>query len=274
MGVAIVPIMLWGILVSDNVVARRRRTFAFCLALLLLLSSYSRASIAAATISCVTLCVVSRRYKLLVQGIVVTVLLAVSVVILAPPQAERSASVPSAFLYKGHQDSGVLGSRTSVWDRTMFTIQEHPWFGIGFGTADAVPGATDEGGMFSSTAATTREHGNSYLAITEGVGMVGLLPFTALILLLIANIGRVWIMAWRFRNVRSLPILFAAILSAGLIHAAFEDWLFAVGYYLCVFFWALAFMLVDIMPLNAAKSSLARSPSSIRVDKFAARFAR
>jgi hypothetical protein len=28
----------------------------------------------------------------------------------------------------------------------------------------------------------------------------------------------------------------------------FEDWLFAPGYYLCVFFWSLAFVLVDVAP--------------------------
>jgi hypothetical protein len=37
-------------------------------------------------------------------------------------------------------------------------------------------------------------------------------------------------------------------MAAGLVHAGFEDWLFAVGYYLCVFFWTLAFMFVDVLP--------------------------
>ena len=40
----------------------------------------------------------------------------------------------------------------------------------------------------------------------------------------------------------------ALILAAGLIHAGFEDWLFAVGNYLCVFFWSLAFILIDLVP--------------------------
>jgi hypothetical protein len=33
---------------------------------------------------------------------------------------------------------------------------------------------------------------------------------------------------------------------AGLVGSAFEDWLFAVGYYLSVFMWSLAFSLVDV----------------------------
>ena len=40
----------------------------------------------------------------------------------------------------------------------------------------------------------------------------------------------------------------AAIVAAGLCHAMFEDWMFAVGYYLCVFFWAIAFIMVDVLP--------------------------
>jgi hypothetical protein len=38
------------------------------------------------------------------------------------------------------------------------------------------------------------------------------------------------------------------VVVAGLIHAVFEDWLFAPGYYLCVFFWSLAFVFVDLAP--------------------------
>ena len=41
------------------------------------------------------------------------------------------------------------------------------------------------------------------------------------------------------------------VLAAGLVHAGFEDWLFAVGYYLCVFFWVLAFAFVDMLPAAA-----------------------
>jgi O-antigen ligase len=270
MGVVAVPLMLWGVLVSDNIMLRKRRGFALSLAILLLLSSYSRASIASATIACILLCIVARRYKLLVHGAALFTFLAVLVVVVAPPQAEPSTSVPSAFLYKGHQSSGFLGSRTSVWDRTLSTIQEHPWFGTGFGTADATAGAADAGGMFSSTATTTREHGNSYLAITEGVGIVGLLPFAVLIVLLIVNVSRVWLSAWRSRSVRSLAVLFATLLSVGLIHAAFEDWLFSVGYYLCVFFWSLAFMLVDFMPANDTLPAFASALSLRRLDTFAA----
>jgi O-antigen ligase len=269
-GVVAAPLMLWGILVSDRPLLRYRRTFAFCLAVLLLLFSYARAGIVAAAISCVLLCVVARRYKLLVQGIAFAAVLAGAVSYLAPPQVEPSESVSSAFLYKGHQDSGVWGSRKSAWDQTLSTIQEHPWFGTGFGTADASAGTTDEVGAFSSTSETTREHGNSYLAIAEGVGLVGLLPFAGLLLLLVRNVSRVWFAVGRGGGIRSLALPFVAILTAGLIHAGFEDWLFAVGYYLCVFFWTLAFVLVDLLPENRIVPAFASPSYNLSLDTLAA----
>jgi len=50
-------------------------------------------------------------------------------------------------------------------------------------------------------------------------------------------------------------------LAAGLVHAAFEDWLFAAGYYLCVFFWTLAFIMVDVLPPPAAHDAQNTSPA-------------
>jgi hypothetical protein len=46
---------------------------------------------------------------------------------------------------------------------------------------------------------------------------------------------------------------------AGLIHAAFEDWLFAAGSYLCLFFWVLAFLLVDLTSEMEADLRVTRS---------------
>jgi len=53
------------------------------------------------------------------------------------------------------------------------------------------------------------------------------------------------------------------VVTAGLIHAAFEDWLFAVGYYICVFFWTFAFALDDLIPAEAR--AVATRRSSIRM---------
>jgi hypothetical protein len=45
------------------------------------------------------------------------------------------------------------------------------------------------------------------------------------------------------------------VVMAGLVHAVFEDWLFAVGYYLTVLFWVLAFLLMDVVPESSAHSA-------------------
>jgi len=252
MGVAVIPLLLWGVLVSQDPFDRRRRIFALVLAIVLLASTYSRASIVGSTIACALLCVSLRRYRLLLGGIVTACLCALIVWSVAPPPDAGHDSIKSAFLYKGHEEGGALGSRRSVWDQTVISIQQHPWFGTGFGTS-ATNYDSPTVGKFASNSVTTREHGNSYLAISEWVGLFGVIPFAFLLWLVVFNVSRV--VAWMWKNgdpfVAAVPI--AIVLTAGLVHAAFEDWLFAVGYYLSVFFWILAFTLVDVMhALNTA----------------------
>jgi O-antigen ligase len=259
-GVVLIPILLWGILVSNQVSVRRRRTFAFLLAMLLLLSSYSRASIAAAAISSVLLCALVRRYKLLVNGCFAAALAAALVVALAPPLAETPSSVSAAFLYKGHEGAGLLDSRRSVWERTISTIRDHPLLGTGFGTIGTSFDNGDVSGKFASSNSITREHGNSYLAIVEGVGLLGVLPF--LILVSMVTINAIRALAWTRStgDPRALAFPIAVIVVAGLVHAGFEDWLFAVGNYLCVFFWSLAFVLVDLIPAKQIHPSYSIAP--------------
>lgn len=254
MGVVGVPLMFWGVLTSPNVRLRRRRTFALLLAIALLLSSYARAGMIAAAISCILLCVLLGRYRLLVKGATVSFLMAMLVAALVPLRnaAEQPASLKSRFLFKGKQQAGVLGSRTSVWDSTISSIEQHPWFGSGFGTVntkyDSNPNRV---GNFSSNTLTTREHGNSYLAIAEGVGLLGVLPFFFMIALVVVNSGRVLKRLRQTRDPSPLAVALAIILVGGLVHAFFEDWLFAVGNYICVFFWSLAFVLPDLLPAAA-----------------------
>jgi hypothetical protein len=52
----------------------------------------------------------------------------------------------------------------------------------------------------------------------------------------------------RTGNPRHYSIPLAMVLLAGFVHAGFEDWLFAVGAYPCVYFWVLAFMLGALLP--------------------------
>ena len=92
-----------------------------------------------------------------------------------------------------------------------------------------------------------REHGNSYLAIAEWSGLIGVLPFYLLIGTTASNVKKALVRLRRNGNILSPAVPAAAILIAGLIDAGFEDWLFAVGYYLTIFVWAMAFILSDLL---------------------------
>jgi hypothetical protein len=251
MGVAVLPLLLWGIFVSQEVFLRRRRTFSFLLALLLLFFSYSRAGIAAVIISCAVLCICLCQYRLLVKGGVVALLVAILIAAIAPLRPSESGSIWQ-FVYKGADANSILASRRSAWDKTAASIRQHPWFGSGFGTTDTgYDAAVDQSVSFVSKAEATSEHGNSYLAITEWVGLLGGLPFFVLVLTVVVTAVRVlmWLRSTGDPFSPAVPI--AIVVIAGVIHAGFEDWMFAVGYYLCVFFWSLAFVLFDVLPTRA-----------------------
>ncbi len=252
MGVVAAPMLFWGILVSPPSPRRARYTAAFIVALILLFSSYARAGFAAAAVSCVLMCLTLRRYRLLAKGIGLSLLLAAAVAAVVPQYNQPAGSLASTFLYKGKRDQGILGSRKSIWDHTVAVIREHPWLGSGFGTSTtSYEGDPQEMAAVQSSAQATREHGNSYLAITEWVGLLGDAPFLCLLLLIVLNLGRVLAWVRRSGSVSSPAVPIAMVVLAGLVHAAFEDWLFAVGYYLCVLFWTFAFILIDLVPRPA-----------------------
>jgi O-antigen ligase len=261
MGVVVVPVLFWGVLAARSTGERRRRGFALVLAMLALVSSFSRASNAAALLSCLMVGVMLRQFRVIVKGLAATVVIAMVVVTLVPlptdtPRWNGRESIASLFLYKGKPATSILSSRQGPWEQTWAVIQDHPWFGSGFGTSltgddwsQLVPVHTH----FDSRVA--REHGNSYLAIAEWVGLLGVVPFYFLVVLMMGNVRKVFSAVRQSGNALSPAIPAAAIVVAGLLDAAFEDWMFAVGYYLCVFFWAMAFILVDVLPEPAAVGS-------------------
>jgi len=251
MGVVALPILLWGLLVSTDKAVRRRRMIALVLCQLLLLISYERAGIVAALISSTLLCVSLRRYRVLFAGLAIALVTAAVVTAVVPlqdaPQSD-DGSLTSRFVYKGQRETGILGSRRSVWRQTIASLREHPGFGTGFGTSATAYDKTQVSQKFSSAGQVTREHGNSYLEIAEWVGLVGIVPFTGLLLLLVANVAQVFLWMRRTGSPFSPAVPLAVFVAGALVHAGFEDWLFAVGYHTCVFFWTLAFMLPDYLP--------------------------
>ncbi len=262
MGVVAVPVLFWGVLTSEGKTQFRRMVFALTLAVGLLLYSQARAGMLAAVVACCLTCVALRRYRLLIRGGVAFLCVAAVVIAATPSESKEdmpirreNSSLLSTLLYKGHDDSGVLGSRRTPWDSTIAVIQEHPWFGSGFGTSVDSDDSDIQVGEYSTVSAATREHGNSYLAIMEGTGLLGVVPFIALVLALALKVGSVFAWLRRTANFRHYSVPVAMVLAAGLIHAGFEDWLFAVGYYLSVFFWVLAFAFMDLLPSPAPSTA-------------------
>lgn len=249
MGVLVVPLILWGVFLSEGRPAQKRHIFALVLAVLLLATSYARAGILAAAVSCLLVCIALRRYRTLVMLTGVALLAAVAAVFISPPVPDQPPSLASAFIYKGHRQQGVFESRKSPWQETVSSVNEHPWFGTGFGTSPIGGPVREDSIRFRSTAINSREHGNSYLAVLEWVGLLGVGPFAALVLMVATNVVRSLVRMRRFGSPLSPVVPIVGVIVAGLVHAAFEDWLFAIGYYLCVLFWALAFVLVDVLAM-------------------------
>jgi len=252
MGVAIFPVLLWGWVNSDGQAAKMRRLISLVLCTYLVIFSMARAGIISMAAVTIVFCVCLHQYKLLLK-VVSFCLLLIAVTGMFAPQVLDDAldNMKDAMLYKGHKEEGLLGSRLTPWQQTIASIKEHPLFGTGYGTS---PSGEDPGmdyGRFASSAETARENGSSYLTLAEWTGLLGVLPF---VLLLGATTLNVWkTCAWMRRTAdpRHYSIPLAMVALGGLIHANFEDWLCAVGYHICVYFWSLAFVLADLVPVAA-----------------------
>lgn len=253
MGVVCAPILLWGTLLDEGSFAHRRRLILYALSMYLVFHSHSRAGLAAAFVSCAILCLALRQYKLLGQGMVILLIIVAATAIFNPEVFSRAvSSFHSDVLYKGQDPTlGVFASRQTPWQRATQSIRGHFWFGSGFGTTDNGQDASAQLSQYhavSTNEIATSENGSSYLSIVSWVGVLGVVPFALLVLAVLGNVFRT--IGWMIRTANpghpAIPL--AMVMVAGLVHAGFEDWLFAVGYYLCVFYWALAFVLADIVP--------------------------
>jgi O-antigen ligase len=249
-GVVGAPMLLWGALLNEKPRVRQRRMVLFAACMFLVFHSHARAGIGAALVSCAILCLALRKYKLLAQGVAILVILITSVAIFRPESfSHYVSSVSSTVIYKGKDPAlGFFASRESPWQSAIDSIRTHFWFGTGFGTTDNGQDASAHLNEFSTEGGVAAENGSSYLAILTWVGMLGVMPFFLMVMVLLAMILRT--VAWMIRtgNPAHPAVPLAMVIISGLLHAGLEDWLFAPGYYLCVFFWSIAFILVDVVP--------------------------
>lgn len=271
MGVAAAPLLLWGILLKQERFSYRRRLFLLAIAMYLTFASHARAGILAALVSCALLCVVMRKFALLAQGVGIMVVLIAAAAIFQPEVFSATvSSFTSTIVYKGKNPTeGLLGSRKSPWQDTEDAIHEHFWFGTGFGTSDNGQDPTDNLGKFASSSTTSTEHGSSYLEIIAWTGMLGVLPFLLLLGLLSKKVFETVIWMVKTANPSHPAVPLAIFLIAALVHAAFEDWLFAPGYYLCAFFWSIAFIFIDqvkALPVANPRAAFVRHPAAMPQD--------
>jgi len=260
MSIACFPILLWGWVNSDGPMMKARRLVALLLCAYLIRVSLARAGLVSATSVILVFSIGLRQYKMLGKiAASVMVLVALAGMLTPGTLDHQLGELKDAFLYKGHKEEGVLGSRRTAWDKTVASIKEHPWFGTGYGTSPSGedPGVdfatfTSVGGTIASTGDSEREHGSSYMTIAEWVGLLGVFPFAAIIALTLSNVWKVCAWMRRTADPRPYAIPLAMVVLSGLVHANFEDWLFAVGSYLSLFFWVCAFLLADMVADAAA----------------------
>lgn len=250
-GVACAPILLWGALLDQRESVRRRRWAIYGVCLYLLLASHARAGIGAAFLSFAFLTLVLRKYRMLIQGItVVVVCIAFFSIFRSEAFSNKVSNIANAYVFKGgDREQGMLASRETPWQNAIDSIHRNFWFGTGFGTTEnGLDASAHLIRGVASTSDVSAENGSSYLAVATWEGMLGALPFLVLVMMLLGKVGRTTIWILRTGNPCHPAVPLASVVVAGLFHAGFEDWLFAPGFYLCVFFWSLAFLLVDFAP--------------------------
>ena len=249
MGVVAAPILFWGALLEEPPSIHGRRLVLYGLCMYLTFHSHARAGMAAALASTALLCFALRQYKVIVAGVGMVVILVAAGWILEPTAMSNTFSaLQMSVIYKGSSEGSLLASRQSPWQAAIDGIRGHLWFGTGLGTAENSNDPREHTGVFSSSTVVTTENGSSYLSAMAGVGIFGVIPFALLLLLLVGKVVRTTVWLRRSGNACHPAAPLAMVMVAGLIHAGFEDWLFAPGYYLCIMFWSLAFVLVDLAP--------------------------
>ena len=256
-GIVLAPVLLWGAFLKDTPFVQRRRFVLYAACMYLAFHSHARAGMATALISSGVLCIALRKYGAVIKGAVVILILASVSAILQPENFSNTiSSLKTSVIYKGGAEGSILASRESPWQSAIDSIHTHFWFGTGLGTVETNKDPKQIG-MFSSNSNVTAENGSSYLSILSGVGILGVVPFSLLLLLLLGKVVRTFSLLVKTGNPCHPAVPLALIMVAGLLHAGFEDWLFAPGNYLCVWFWSLAFILADVAPSSAPQVAFA-----------------
>jgi O-antigen ligase len=239
MGCLCWPVLLWRLILPATRQASPRRFIPLFLCGAILVLSLSRASMVAASVTSMFLLVGARRYRTLLMGVSLVAAILLNMFLVTP---KRFQNASETLLYKKGERGVLMASRQEPWERSLALFREHPWLGLGFGAAD---NSTDSRFAYATQGRMTRERGSSYLTMLETTGAIGTFPCALLILCLIREIWRVFSRLRQTGQVSQPAVVAAVVILGGLVNALFEDWLLAVGYYMCTIFWVLALSLRD-----------------------------
>ncbi len=184
---------------------------------LLLLLTYSRASILALIIGTITYLLITKSIKILSLLFSIFALIFVLYFIVPPLQNSINTLIS--------KDGGsILGRRMILWEPSLEAAKSGGVIGLGYGVsapnikAPVLTGSHYENGRY------IREKGNSVLAIIEETGLIGLLLFLLPLFYIASKL---------FKSLSQLLTthysLLTAALAAMLIHAQFEAWMVGVG---------------------------------------------
>lgn len=244
MGMFAWPFVLWGYLIARSAQERRYSGFVVFVCATLLLLSRARAGMLAAGLSTLVILFSLRRIRLIGLAALGLLVFFLAFFLVAP---ENFHDYAQTVIYKPNEtdrELSVLSSRRTPWEKTIKTIQEHPWFGTGLGTPEkSVEGIFTTGGY--------REHGNSYLTVAEGLGLLGIAPFALLLIVLLHRLQMACLWMRRSTNPAHCAVPLVWVMLAGLVHATFEDWLLSPGSYLCIGFWVITFWALDLTKRSA-----------------------
>jgi O-antigen ligase len=256
-GIVGAPVLLWGTFLEETRFVQRRRFALYAVCMYLAFHSHARAGMAAALVSSGLLCVALRKYGAVMKGAsFILVLVSVGAILQPETMSNTYSSLKTSVIYKGGSEGSILASRESPWQRAIESIHTHFWFGTGLGTVETGKDPRQVG-LFASNSNVSAENGSSYLSILSGVGILGVVPFSFLLLLLLGKVLRTFYWLVKTGNPCHPAVPLALIMVAGLLHAGFEDWLFAPGNYLCMWFWSLAFIFADVAPSSAPQVTFA-----------------
>ena len=233
--ICVLPAALWEVYRQDTSKLRKLLSYTLLVSLtVMLISSYSRASILAALIIVFSFMFGAglRRYS---AAIAIAVAALVMVIVAFP---SGLAEFESRYIYKSAgEDASLFDSRETVWRASYIAALDGGPFGFGFGVAaEDAERRLEQSEIETSSSHYGREKGNSTLAIVEELGWVGLMTF-ALVLWTFCQraLGAVRLSQNREYKLISALILGTAL--ALLTNAQFEAWFLAPGSAAAPVFW-------------------------------------